>query len=296
MDKIAVVTGAAGFAGCNLTEHLLEYGYKVYAVVRPQSIHNERLNASDKLIKIECDSSEYYKLPNMISEKCHLFFHFTWMGGRDDFVVQSFSQKVTLDVLRAASEIGCSRFVSAGSQAEYGLCKELITEDTLPKPINAYGTFKLATMYETKCLAEQLGIEWIWGRIFSVYGKYEDSGRMLASVITKMKKNEPIYLSSCTQYWDYIDAGDLAEAFISLAERGCSGEIYNVANGGFRPLKDFIEEAHEILGSSSEIIYGNEASPYVSLKPSIDKIMRDTGWKPSVTFCDGITKAAKGCL
>jgi len=293
MDKIAIVTGAAGFAGCNLTEHLLEHGYKVYAIVRPQSKHNTRLKSSDRLVIVECDSSEYHKLPNLISEKCHLFFHFTWMGGRDDFVMQSFSQKITIDVLRAAVDLGCDRFIAAGSQAEYGLCIEEIKETTMPNPINAYGTFKLATMLETKCLAKQLGIDWIWGRIFSVYGKYEDSGRLLANAIIKMKNNEPLNLSSCTQYWDYIDAGDLAEAFIALGEKGKSGEVYNVANGNYRTLKDFIEEVHDILGSSSKVIYGKDANPYVSLKPSIEKIVRDTGWKPSISFHDGIISAAK---
>ncbi len=53
--KKVIVTGAAGFAGCNLVEALLEKGYFVYAVVRPASSHNTRLHESEQLKIISCE-------------------------------------------------------------------------------------------------------------------------------------------------------------------------------------------------------------------------------------------------
>ena len=57
--KRAIVTGAFGFAGANLVEQLLELGYRVYAVGRAGSAHNERLKESDQLKKIYLDMNEY---------------------------------------------------------------------------------------------------------------------------------------------------------------------------------------------------------------------------------------------
>ena len=43
-----------------------------------------------------------------------------------------------------------------------------VTDDTWPMPVNAYGAAKLAACYLRKRRAEQPGVEWIWGRIFSI--------------------------------------------------------------------------------------------------------------------------------
>ena len=81
MHKV-IVTGAAGFAGCNLTEHLLDHGYYVYAVVRPGSDNNERLRGRENLKLIECDMSEASSLPELIGEPCDGFFHLGLHGAR----------------------------------------------------------------------------------------------------------------------------------------------------------------------------------------------------------------------
>ena len=68
--KKAVVTGAAGFAGCNLTEHLIEHGYEVYAVIRRNSAHNDRLKESERLHFVTLDMTEISELPYRIGGKC----------------------------------------------------------------------------------------------------------------------------------------------------------------------------------------------------------------------------------
>lgn len=310
--KKAVVTGAAGFAGYSLTSHLIEHGYKVYAIVRPGSKHNGRLRvnniqntlaiekkrgvfsdyaniisrdiSNDYVVVMEVDSGEYNKLPEIIKEKCDVYFHLAWAGRRNEYEEQykNISQAVT--ALEAAGELGCKRFICTGSQAEYGVQSGLITEDLMPKPIYAYGAAKIAAMYLTKTRAEQLGIEWIWGRIFSLYGLYEPAGRMLPDLINNLRNGETANLSDCSQNWDYLDAGDAAEAIIALGERGHSGEIYNIANGDYHPLKDFVRIMEETYSNGGTVVYGDRANPYISLSPSVEKITKDTGWEPRVKF------------
>ncbi len=310
--KIAVVTGAAGFAGFSLAAHLLLHGYKVYAVLRPGSSHNNRFSKDnllsvlelecergfdklysgeilseeidEKLTCIELDYTEYHNLPNLIKESCNLFFHLSWSGGRDDFEEQTANIRASIDAVEAAASLSCSRFICTGSQAEYGIQTGVITEDICPKPINAYGAAKASAMFLTKRRAEQLGVEWIWGRIFSLYGLYEPGGRMLPDLISKLAVGEKISLSDCTQNWDYLDAGDAAEAIILLGEKGCSGEIYNIARGDYRPLREFVLEMIDRYGSAETVRFGGRANPYISLSPDTTKIKTDTGWKPIIGF------------
>ena len=291
--KKVIVTGAAGFTGCNLVEELLRQNYFVYAVVRPQSEHNKRLKESENLKFIPLDFSEYNLLAEKIHETCDYFFHLTWQseGGRNNFFKQYQSLEYTLKTLKAAVKIGCKRFICTGTQAEYGSHKEIITEETLTNPLDAYGAVKLATCHLTRNLAKQLKIDWIWGRIFSTYGKYEPAGRMLPDLIKSLLARKSFSLSSATQYWDYLYSKDAAEALIALAEHGQAGEIYNVANGDYKPLKEFTEEIRQIVAPDISLNYGKTQATVVSLRPSVEKIFKYTGWKAKVSFSAGIKEA-----
>lgn len=287
--KKVIVTGAAGFAGCNLVEVLLKKGYYVYAVLRPKSSHNTRLQESKHLKVITCDMDDYRQLPKMIDEKCDIFYHLTWQGGRHDFVAQYKNVEHSLSVLESAQRIGCKRFVCTGSQAEYGPQANLITESNFPQPINAYGAAKLATNVLTRQRSKELNIEWIWGRIFSLYGKYEPLGRMLPDLIKALKEGREFKLSAATQMWDYLYSTDGAEALVALGEYGHDGEIYNIANGNSRPLKEFVEIIRKEINPAGKITYGKTAG--WSLQASVDKIHKDTGWSAQTEFLDGIRLA-----
>ena len=287
--KKAVVTGAAGFAGCNLTERLIEHGYEVYAVVREGSAHNDRLKESDRLHFVTLDMTGISELPDRIGEKCDAFFHLIWTGGRDDFAAQHANVEVTLAAVSAAASLGCRRFIATGSQAEYGATNGLIREDMVPMPFSSYGAAKVAACYLSRNLAQQLQVEWIWGRIFSLIGKYEPAGRMLPDLAVRLRNGETTCLSSCRQNWDYLDAGDAAEALIALAEYGHAGEIYNIASGVYHPLRVFTEKLHQTYAAEAEVVYGEDPSPFVSLQPSIEKIQLDTGWKPETDFMNSVS-------
>lgn len=300
MEKCVVVTGAAGFAGANLTEHLLAKGYDVFAQVRPGSSHNVRLenNDAENLHIISLDIGELDRLPYEIferfpeleddGEKFQCFYHLLWGGGRDAFEEQRINIDGTLHALGAAQKLRCARFIGTGSQAEYGATEKVQAEDEMPEPFSSYGAAKTAAMYLSRNLAAQYQIEWIWARIFSLIGKYEPSGRMLPDLIKKAAKDEKMDLSSCRQNWDFLDAGDCAEGFISLGEKGVPGEIYNLTGGDIHPLKYYIDKANDWsfqrTGHRADVHFGADPAPFVSLQPDAAKIRRDTGWVPEVTF------------
>ena len=287
--KQYIVTGAAGFLGCNLVERLMrEDDAHIYAVVRPNSPHNARLIESERLTLVPADLSEYGHLDERIAEPCDAFFHLAWQGGRYDFVAQYGNIADTLAALEAAVRLGCRRFIATGSQAEYGPQTALISEETCPHPTDAYGAAKLAACALSRQRAADLGIEWIWGRVFSLYGKYEQEGRMLPALVNSLRLEQPFALSSSgAQNWDYLYAADGADALAAFAERGRAGEIYNIAHGGYRSLRDFIEEARAVLNSRAHVFYGGEAGTF-SLQASVEKLQRDTEWMPSMPFSDGI--------
>ncbi len=287
------MTGAAGFFGIHATEAFLRHGCEVVAVARPGSLHNERLYSlhSPLLSVVECDMAEIGRLPALLTENgipvdgYDTFCHLAWAGGRNDVPAQVRNIDHSLQALRSAGELHCRLFIGAGSQAEYGETGDkVITEETETKPFSAYGAAKVSACSLTRVLASQLSVEWIWCRIFSLIGRFEPCGRMLPDLVKKLKDGEAVQLSSCEQYWDYLDADDAAEALISLMEKGTSGEIYNIANGGYRPLKEYTEKAKEIFAPDTVLHYGAPPTPFVSLKPSVKKLRDDTGFVPRISF------------
>ena len=288
MNKI-IITGSAGFLGKNVIESILKKGYFVYAVVRPGSMHNSRVQETDHLKKVEIDLADIGKLSEYIDDTCDAFLHLAWGGnGRNDFQGQYQNVDYTLKALDAARSLSCKRFICTGSQAEYGPQAGLTTEGMLPNPDTAYGAAKLAALYLSRERAAQLGIDWIWGRVFSVYGRYEPSGRMLPDLIRALQEGRDFPMTAALQDWDYLYAGDAAEALVALLERGHAGEIYNIANGDIYPLRYFTEQLREYFAPDRELSYGMSSRTAASLRPSVEKLRQDTGWQAKTGFMDGI--------
>ena len=291
MIKNVIVTGAAGFLGANLVYKLSEHNYTVYAIVRPGSLHNTRLDGIGNVHVIELDMEQISCLPDKFktfSTPIDTFYHLAWHGNRYDMIEQNRNIDESLRTVEVAHKLGCRRWIATGSQAEYGARTELLTEDLIPNPFCAYGSAKVAACYTTRYYAKELEMDWIWARIHSLYGKYEPSGRMLPDLINSLKTGKDVTLSSCTQYWNYLDAQDAADALIALGERGHSGEIYNIAAEESRPLKDYVETIHKMYGAEVTITYGNPPAPFVSLRPSLDKLKNDTGWAQKIPFEMGL--------
>ena len=308
MKNIAIVTGAFGFAGAAVTQKLLDRGYRVYAVGREGSVHNDRFEESSLLKKVLLNMEDYDRIHEYVDEAdvaaadVISFYHLSWGGARDDFEAQYRNVEGSLKALDSLKAIGEKagaqsaedapgfagkklRFVGIGSQAEYGVKSEVITEDLPLEPFTAYGSCKAAAYHLLKSKARIYGIDFVWGRIFSLIGKYEPAGRMLPDLCHKLLEGKDVNLSSCEQFWDYLDVQDAGEAIVLLGERGIDGECYNIANGDYHELSYFVERAAEVLSADRALLhFGGRAEPFVSLRPSVDKLREDTGWCPKISF------------
>lgn len=302
--KNVIVTGAAGFAGANLVMELLENNYEVFAVVRPGSSHNARLEEIDSdaihIFPLEMDELErlpfeiFERFPELSDEEntFDAFFHLMWGGDRNDFDVQKVNVVGAIHAVRAAAMVRCKRFVGIGSQAEYGATDKIQSEKIAPDPISAYGSSKVAACYMSRNLAKKLGLEWVWGRIFSLIGRFEPHGRMIPDLLDRAQNGMKMNLSSCRQSWNYLDASDCARALIALSQKGKDGEIYNITDGKCIILRQYVERANrwvfEKFGKMAEIQYGDDPSPFISLQPDGNKLFEDTGWVPQKEFEDSL--------
>lgn len=294
MKKIAVVTGATGMIGVELTRVLGEGRYDVCAVVRPGSKNAGRLAHGEGVKIIELDALDLSPLPSMI-DHADVFFHLAWDGTRppmrDDGRLQESNYAATLIAIQVADELGCDVFVGCGSQAEYGALEPGIDETREAAPNTEYGKNKLRAGLDGERLALEMGMRFVWPRIFSVYGRYDHPDTLIMSGLKKLAANENMDMTPCVQMWDYLNVSDAAGALITLAQPPARG-TYNVASGQARPLKDFVSDMRDVTGSSSELRFG--AIPYgpsgpMDMTPSVDRL-KSLGWQPLVSFNEGIRR------
>lgn len=288
-----IVTGATSFIGQAVIRQLLEQGHQVIALVRPSSGNRSNLRAADTLRILDLDIRDVEQLPDML-DQADVFLHLAWDGigsaGRQDESIQRMNIANSLKAIKAAGKLGCGRFLFSGSQAEYGIHRRILTEEMTCRPVSAYGKAKLEFGNQAKALCKSLEIGYIHTRIFSVYGPGDHHWSLVNSCLSAWQQGERMELGECTQDWNYLYIDDAANALVLLMNEGQDG-IYNIAGEDTRPLRSYIEEMYQLCGSSGSYQFGirepNAEGP-ASLIPSIKKIRQETGWRPEITFAEGI--------
>lgn len=140
-----IMTGSTSFVGAATVRELLRRGHTVTAIVRPDSSKldtilegNEEALLTGHLLVTENDLSEPEKLLEKVTKPQDVFCHFGWGGSgsasRTDKALQEKNMEISLETIRTAKALGCKKFLFSGSQAEYGMHQDLITEDTVCEP------------------------------------------------------------------------------------------------------------------------------------------------------------------
>lgn len=293
MKKI-VVTGATSMIGIALIGECIKNDVEVLAIVHRNSKRLNRLPQSKLLHVLECnlDEMESVSVENGYDVFYHLAWAYTSKEYRDDPILQEKNIKYTLDAVNLARRLGCYKFVGAGSQAEYGRVEHVIMPDTPVFPCTAYGMAKYAAGRLSEKLCSQYGFIHIWGRIFSVYGCYDNAGTMLDYAIEQFIKKRPARFSAATQMWDYLNEKDAGKIFYLLGEKVGESRVYCIASGNARPLKEFIFEVKEYFGEDAKCVFAEELinSELLGIQADIHMLIKDIGYVPETSFREGIAE------
>ena len=278
--------------GAALTRQCLKEGKTVYAMVRKNSPKIARLPEHENLHLVEGYLDGLALLPDKVPEKCD-----TGARRNDSTDLQAVNIQYTLDAVHCAKAMGCTRFIGAGSQAEYGPKDlDMIGPYTETAPVNPYGASKLAAGLLARMLCREIGMECIWPRIFSTYGIYDKESSMISVSLQKMLNGERTSFSPAEHRWDYLFSEDAGLAFYLMGEKGKDGSIYCIGSGQGRVLREFIEEMAVCCGVPVEGI-GDipypESGKIRNLCADISNLTEDTGFVPRVSFEEGIRRTVE---
>lgn len=299
--KRIIITGATGAVGTALIKELISRDVEVLVFCRDGSKRNNRIPEHPLVTKKYCSLQQLSEIQNDTGKTYDVFYHFAWDGtvgaARNDMYLQNKNVSYALDAVEVAHRFGCHTFIGAGSQAEYGRVEGLLCPETPTFPEMGYGIAKLCAGQMTREHAHQRGLKHIWVRILSVYGPNDGSQSMVMSTIAKLQRGEVPQFTKGEQLWDYLFSEDAARAFAELGERGVDGKIYVLGSGQAKPLADYIKIIRDSVNPDMDIELG--AIPYapkqvMHLQADISELVEDTGWRPQVSFEEGIAKILEG--
>ena len=292
MTKV-IVSGANGFVGGALTRELVANGVQVVAL--DMEGHNNNLPESDlvEFYPFALDNAAEL-LERLKDRDFDTFYHFAWAGSagpaRADTSLQLKNAQWTVDCLRLAKELGCSRFVNAGSIMELETIKAVFNAGNKPGLGYIYGSGKLVAHTMCKSVAADIGIDLVWAMITNAYGVGERSPRMVNTTIQKCIRGEAPQFTAGTQNYDFVYIDDVARAFRLIGENGKPFNEYLIGSSNAKPLKEFLLEMKEAIAPDIDFIFGD--IPFTGVNQPLEdfdcsKTEQDTGFKAEISFGEG---------
>lgn len=290
MENVIII-GGSGFVGSNTVKYFLSQGCKVLSIDRTEKGTFE----AEGLTHLQCDVFNVkelkYKLPVDVYDT---FIHFAWAGSagpaRVDYNLQMKNALMMVECLKVAKEIGCTRFLCAGSIMEYEVEAAIHSQGSHPGMGYIYGMGKHIAHCMCKSVAANIGIDLIWPMITNAYGVGELSPRFVNTTLRKIINGETLQFTAATQNYDFVYVTDVAKAFYLIAKNGKPFYEYMIGSGNARPLKEFILEMQQALAPDVLPLFGG--IPFTGTNMpletfSIADTTRDTGFIPEISFADG---------
>lgn len=310
MRKIILITGASGFFGAWLAKYYIQQGYEVVSILHdfhPVST-DKLLGISDKIhwcigdivnrnlterIIAKYDISKIIHAAAMPIEKSSY-----------QTVTSIFETNVmgTISILEAAKNAKYNGFpikvLYISSDKAYGdLGKTEYIENSLFNPTSMYSCSKSCADLLASSFSKTFEVPLSVIRLCNLYGGGDLNSRIIPNTIRScLEGKPPIIYSGIDSVREYMHVWDAclgsAKIFDNINEK-TFGEIYNCGSGHAKTQEEIINEITKHFPHLNPKIkeaefYRKKEIAFQKLNSS--KIMTTLGWKPTITFEDGIKR------
>ncbi len=294
--KIAIVTGGAGFIGSHLVDLLIKKNFLVRVLdnLSGGRLENLKQHKNNKnLLFKNVDISKMSQNEKIFKDAKYVFH----LAGKGDIVpsIENPYEYMMTNVIGTTKVIencrnkNIKKFVYAASSSCYGKAKTPTDETHSISPEYPYAL--------SKYLGEQTCFHWskvykiptISIRIFNAYGTRVKTtgvyGAVFGVFFKQKLENKPLTLvGNGLQRRDFLNVKDVAKAFYMSAISNKVNEIYNLGSGNPKTIIKLIK----LIKSKKIVKLPKRPGEPDCTWANISKIKKQIGWKPEITFENGV--------
>jgi UDP-glucose 4-epimerase len=293
-----LITGAAGFLGSALANHLAREGHQVrglddLSTGDPQAlspdVHFTRGDVSDrpKLWTLLQEVDVVYHLAARVSVPESILYP------RDYNLVNVGG---TVALMEAMRDVGVRRVVLASSGAVYGdLGAQPLVETSTPNPRSPYAVSKLAAEYYVRTIGGLWGIETVGLRIFNAYGPGQHLPASHPPVVPYFLRQSRrggtlVVHGDGAQTRDYVYVDDVVSAMVAASTApNIDGLVINVGSGTETSVRELVKKVLNVTAGAPEVVYNSKTSGGVSrMAADIDCARERLNFRPSIKLSDGL--------
>ena len=303
--KRFLLTGGAGFIGSEFVRQAIADGFKVFIVdALTYAGDLERLKTfKGKFGFLKADINDGKKVTAVMKKfKPWAVVHFaaethvdrSILDGRDALRTNVVGTQTMIESARAC---GIERFIHVSTDEVYGEIETGHFYETTPlNPSSPYSAAKAAGDLLIKSYARTYQFPAIIVRPSNNYGPWQYPEKFVPVIIYKALKNQkiPVYGRGLNvREWLYVS--DCASAILTVLKKGKIGEVYNIGSGYERTNILVVETLLEMLGKPKNLVEYVKDRPGHDVRYALnfDKIRRELGWAPQISFQDGMLKTVE---
>lgn len=309
--KRVLVTGADGFIGSHLVDHLLEAGARVRAFVYYNSFNSWGWLDSfspDRLGQLDIVAGDI-RDPHGVKaamKETDLVFHLAALIGipfsyhsPDNYVDTNI--KGTLNVLQAARELGTEKLLVTSTSEVYGTARYIPIDEAHPKqPQSPYSATKIGADSITESFYRSFGLPVTIVRPFNTYGPRQSARAVIPTIIGQLLSGkDEVSLGSLHPTRDLVFVEDTVKGFLAIARSDhTAGEQINIATGAEISIGDLADKLIRIIRPGARVV-----TEQARLRPSdseVDRLLGSsqkihtlTGWKPETTLEQGLSRTVE---
>lgn len=306
--KKVLVTGADGFIGSHLVEHLIKIGCEVRAFVYYNSFNSWGwLDSIDDSIKnsIEVFSGDV-RDPNGVRatvDGCDVIMHLAALiaipysyYSPDSYVDTNI--KGTLNILQSARELGVERIVHTSTSEVYGTARFVPISESHPlQPQSPYSASKIGADQIAQSFFHSFETPVTTIRPFNTYGPRQSARAVIPTIITQIVSGlDEIKLGAINPTRDFSYVQDTVRGFVAVAECDAAlGKVLNVGSNYEISIGEIAKLIADLMGR--EIVFKSDEQRFRPLGSEVERLWADnslvrelTDWTPSFQGVEGLTK------
>lgn len=257
-NRWVLVTGGTGFVGRQICGALISKGLCLRCVVRTGT-KSEILD--DPNVEVVSTDNLFNEGFDWWVDKLRgidMVIHAAWFTEPGEYLESDLNIEClqgSLTLAKATISAGVRRFVALGTCFEYDVTYGRLPSNSPLKPLTVYAATKVALFTSLSHWLPRNSVEFLWCRLFYLYGIGEDARRFIPYLRSRLQNGEPAELGCKTRVRDYLDVVEAGEMIVDFALSLKLGPV-NICSGIPVTIEELAERIAAEYGRPDLLKYG----------------------------------------